>query len=82
MKRVAAYMEGLKAELASVEADQTALEEIAIDCDIVIYLANYFAGKEDKQQRQKVLREYERVWLQKCFRQGMEVLADKIRQLP
>ena len=82
MKRVAAYMEGLKAELAAVDADQTALEEIAIDCDIVIYLANYFAGKEDKQQRQKVLQEYERMWLQKCFPQGMEVLADKIRNLP
>lgn len=82
MKRVAAYMEGLKAELANVDADQTALEEITVDCDIVIYLANYFAGREDKQQRQKVLQEYERLWLRKCFRQGMEVFADKLRNLP
>ncbi len=82
MKRVAAYMEGLKAELAAVDADETALQEIAVDCDIVIYLANYFVGKEDKVKRQRLLDAYEGLWLQKNYRQGMEIFADKLRRLP
>ena len=82
MKRVASYMESLKTELAAVDADETALQEITVDCDIVIYLANYFAGKEDKQERQRVLAEYERLWLQKNYRQGMELFADRLRKLP
>lgn len=82
MKRVVSYMESLKAELAAVEADETALQEIAIDCDIVIYLANWFAGKEDKAERQRVLGEYERLWQQKNFPQGMELFADRVRNLP
>ena len=82
MKRVASYMESLKAELAAADADETAQQEITVDCDIVIYLANYFAGKEDKQERQRVLAEYERLWLQKNYRQGMELFADRLRKLP
>lgn len=82
MKRVASYMESLKAELANVDADETSLQEITVDCDIVIYLANYFAGKEDKQERQRVLDAYERTWLQKNYRQGMELFADRVRNLP
>ncbi len=82
MKRAAAYMQERRAELAAVEADETALQELAIDCDIVIYLANYFAGNEDKALRERVIKEYERLWQKKCFPQGMEIFADMLRRLP
>ena len=80
-KRVAAYMEGLKAELAAVEADETALQEAAVDCDLVIFFANWFAGNKNEAERQRLLAEYERLWLRDNFRQGVEILQEEMKKL-
>ncbi len=81
MKRVAAYMEELKEELTQVDADEIALQEATICGDLVIFFANWYAGNKDETERQRVLAEYERLWLRDNFRQGVQILMDEIRNL-
>ena len=81
MKRVVAYMQELIEELATVEADEIALQEATVDCDLVIFFANWFAGNKNEAERQRLLAEYERLWLRDNFRQGVEILQEEIQKL-
>ena len=52
-----------------------------MDCDLVIFFANWFAGNKNEEERQRLLAEYERLWLRDNFRQGVEILQEEMKKL-
>ena len=46
-----------------------------------VFFANWFAGNKNEAERQRLLAEYERLWLRDNFRQGVEILQEEMKKL-
>ncbi|MBQ3099362.1 MAG: family 20 glycosylhydrolase [Clostridia bacterium] len=78
-ERVLKYMQGMRAELDGVKADETMLREVTLNCDMVIMLANLVLDRADKQECARILAEYRELWLQKNHEAGINLFPDLVK---
>lgn len=81
--RVRDYMISLRKELELVDADEICIKEIKSNCDMVILVASKLAGCEMnyKEEFKELKDEFEKLWLAKNRRPGIEMCMDKIEQV-
>ena len=83
-ERVKKYVSELKEELSKVKADEIMLREIKNNCDIVIYIADLLSNENktpDINEKERILKEFEALWLMKNRRSGMNNFGEVLKRL-
>ena len=77
--RVKTYMQGLKAELAQVEADEISKAQLDLNADMVITAAELLVnGKSDATDKEilRICEKFERLWMMDNHHAGVNVFQD------
>ncbi|MBQ3124444.1 MAG: family 20 glycosylhydrolase [Clostridia bacterium] len=81
-KNVKRYMTELRDELSEVTADETAIREIKVNCDMVIFIASKLIGDnlDYKNEFEALKAEFEELWMMKNHRAGINICMDKLEK--
>lgn len=80
-KRVKKYMVNLRQELKKVKAPKYVLDQIKINCDMVIFYADLFIFKNEKSVKtvKEIITRFEKIWLKDNHKAGMEIFIDSLK---
>ena len=69
----------MRAELDEVKADAVMLEECKANCDILILCCDLLLGRAKKEDHDRVMGEFHRLWELKNHSVGQDIFADIVK---
>ena len=78
-ERIAKFGREMRAELDEVKADKIMLDECKANCDILILCCDLLLGRATKEDHDRVMGEFHRLWELKNHSVGQEIFADIVK---
>lgn len=80
-KRVNEYMKSLREELNCAKADEKVLAQMKFSCDIAVFISGYLCGEKDKEELERLKKEYYRLWNLDNHEYGVKIFLNTLDRL-